>query len=57
VSLDRPGAVGDERDDEFTGVPGPCLQEPRRAAQFPQRALPAAARLASRGRYPRRCRS
>ena len=36
MSLDRPGAGGDERDDEFTEVLDACPREPRRAAQLPQ---------------------
>src|SRR5690242_13932296 len=35
MSLDRPGAGGDELDDEFTEMLDLCLREPRHAAPVP----------------------
>ena len=36
MSLDRPRAGGDERDDEFTEVLDPCLREPGAPPRLPQ---------------------
>ena len=56
MSLDRPGAGGDERDDEFTEVLDPCLREPRRAAPAPTAGHDRRSRLRRRDRAaaPRR---
>jgi hypothetical protein len=53
MSPDRPEAGGDERDDEFTEMPGPCLKNPGTPPQFPQRDTTAVASYAA-GTGPQR---
>jgi len=52
--VDRPGAGGDERDDEFIEVIDLCLQEPRRAAPVPAAGHDWRSRVRRRGGPQRR---